>query len=109
MARSLATAHRGSRKKLERPFALIPAKGKNPRPMPAPARRRSAAERAVRPPSPVERALVRERARRRAQIEHQRERKHARRRFVVLVVFLLFVTTFIGLTIWDQIQALFGL
>jgi hypothetical protein len=63
----------------------------------------------VRQPSPVERALLRERARRRARVGHKLERTRARRRFVVLLVFLLFVTAFLGLTIWDQIQALFGL
>jgi cell division septal protein FtsQ len=77
--------------------------------MPAPAPRRAAAPRVVRQPSRVERAVLRERARRRARVEHKLERKRARRRFLVLLVFLLFVTVFLGLTIWDQIQALFGL
>lgn len=52
---------------------------------------------------------MRERAKRRARIEHERERRHARRRFLVLLVTLLFVATVLSLTIWDQIQALFGL
>ncbi|MBA2536366.1 MAG: hypothetical protein H0V20_02895 [Actinobacteria bacterium] len=77
--------------------------------MPAPAPRRAAAQRVVRQSSRVERALVRERARRRARVGHKLERTRARRRFLVLLVFLLFVTVFLGLTIWDQIQALFGL
>ena len=53
--------------------------------------------------------MVRERARRRAKSEHDREKKLARRRFWILVVFLLFVASVLALTIWDQIQALFGL
>ena len=77
--------------------------------MPAPAPRREAAQRVLRHPSRVERALLRERARRRARLEHKLERQRAKRRFLVLLVFLLFVTTFLALTIWDQIQALFGL
>ena len=63
----------------------------------------------MRQPSRVERTLLRERAKRRARVEHKLERRRARRRFLVLLVFLLFVTIFLGLTIWDQIQALFGL
>jgi hypothetical protein len=63
----------------------------------------------VRQPSRVERTLLRERARRRARVEHTLDRKRARRRFLGLLVFLLFVTVFLSLTIWDQIQALFGL
>jgi hypothetical protein len=53
--------------------------------------------------------VVRERAKRRARLEHQRELKRARRRFGVLLLGLLFVAIVIALTIWDQIQALFGL
>ncbi len=53
--------------------------------------------------------MVRERARRRAKVEHDREKTLARRRFWILVAFLLFVAVVLALTIWDQIQALFGL
>jgi hypothetical protein len=53
--------------------------------------------------------MVRERARRRAKIEHDRQKKLARRRFWILLCFLLFVACILALTIWDQIQALFGL
>jgi hypothetical protein len=53
--------------------------------------------------------MIRERAKRRARIEHEREKKLARRRFQVLLLALLFVTIVLGLTIWDQIEALFGL
>jgi len=50
-----------------------------------------------------------ERAKRRARIEHKLEGQHARRRFAVLLFLLLLAAVLISLTIWDQIQALFGL
>ena len=50
-----------------------------------------------------------QKAKRRARIEHERERRLARRRFAGLMFALLLFTTFLALTIWDQIQALFGL
>jgi hypothetical protein len=77
--------------------------------MPAPAPRRARPERHARPPSPLERSLVRERARRRAKLEHERERARAKRRFLALVAGLLFIAVVLAFTIWDQIQALFGL
>jgi hypothetical protein len=77
--------------------------------MPAPAPRRERPSVVPRPPTPLERSLVRERAKRRARIEHERERRLARRRFLVLLAALLFLTAVLALTIWDQIQALFGL
>jgi hypothetical protein len=77
--------------------------------MPASAPRPARPFRQARPPSPLERNVVRERAKRRARLEHQRELNRARRRFQVLLLGLLFVTIVIALTIWDQIQALFGL
>jgi hypothetical protein len=77
--------------------------------MPAPAPRRARPPGLPRPPSPLERSLVRERAKRRARIEHELERRRARHRFYVLVGALLFLTAVLALTIWDQIQAIFGL
>lgn len=60
-------------------------------------------------PGSYQRGLRHARARRRARIEHQRELKRARVRFLVLVGALLFLIAFIGLSIWEKIQALFGL
>jgi hypothetical protein len=77
--------------------------------MPAPAPRRTRLRAVPYPPTPLERGLIRERAKRRARVEHEREKKRARRRFQVLLLGLLFLTIVLGLTIWDQIQALFGL
>jgi hypothetical protein len=63
------------------------------------------------PPDPrgYERALVQARARRRARIEHARELRRARLRFVTLVGSLLFFALFVSLSIWEKIEALFGL
>jgi hypothetical protein len=55
------------------------------------------------------RGLRRARARRRARIEHERELRRARFRFFVLLGGLLFLVAFIGLSIWEKIEALFGL
>jgi hypothetical protein len=77
--------------------------------MPAPAPRRATRPKQVRPTSAVERNLRVERAKRRARAEHKLERQRARRRFAVLLFLLLLAAVLISLTIWDQIQALFGL
>ncbi len=77
--------------------------------MPAPAPRRATRPKQVRPTPAVERNLRVERAKRRAQIEHKLERQRARHRFAVLLFLLLLAAVLISLTIWDQIQALFGL
>ena len=77
--------------------------------MPAPAPRRAERPKQVRPTPAVERNLRVARATRRARIEHKLERQRARRRFTVLLILLLLAAVLISLTIWDQIQALFGL
>ena len=60
-------------------------------------------------PPAVERRLRRERAKRRARIEHRREQRIAGLRFLVLIGVLVFLTLFLGLSIWEKIRALFGL
>ncbi len=79
--------------------------------MAAPAPRRAREERRLKhqEPTRLQRSLVRERAKRRARIEHERERRRARRRFAVLLLALLFFTAVLSLTIWDTIETLFGL
>jgi hypothetical protein len=87
--------------------------------MAAPAPRRASADppraapaRRAEPPTDAhsyERGLTQARARRRARIEHQREKKRARIRFLVLLVGLVFLAIFIGLSIWEKIEAVFGL
>lgn len=60
-------------------------------------------------PHAVERRLRRERAKRRARVEHRREQRLAGLRFLVLIGALVFLALFLGLSIWEKISALFGL
>jgi hypothetical protein len=60
-------------------------------------------------PRAYQRALRKARARRRARIEHKRELSRARLRFLVLLGALLFLVALIGLSIWEKIEAVFGL
>jgi hypothetical protein len=74
---------------------------------PRPAQTRSAT-----PPTDAQsylRKLRQARARRRARMEHQRELRRARIRFLFLLVGLVLLAAFIGLSIWEKIEALFGL
>lgn len=60
-------------------------------------------------PDAVRRAYRRERARRRARVEHRREAKYASLRFWAFMWLLLVVFVIAGLAIWAQVQQLFGL
>jgi hypothetical protein len=60
-------------------------------------------------PRAIEQAYRRERAKRRAKVEHRRRAKHAGLRFWVVLWILLFACVILGLTIWSQVQQLFGL
>jgi hypothetical protein len=60
-------------------------------------------------PRSFQRTLRQARARRRARIEHHRELRRARLRFLVLVLALLFLVVFLALSVWEKIEALFGL
>jgi type VI protein secretion system component VasF len=60
-------------------------------------------------PEAIRRAYQRERARRRAQIERRRESRHARLRFWAIMWVLLVLCVVAALTIWSQVQQLFGL
>jgi hypothetical protein len=42
-------------------------------------------------------------------IEHRRELRRARFRFLVLLGVLLFVTIFLALSIWEKVQTAFGI
>jgi hypothetical protein len=75
----------------------------------SPAPKRPLAEDPPLDPMAVPRAFAQARARRRARIEHRRELKRARVRFLVLLGILVFVTLFLSLSIWEKIQAAFGL
>lgn len=76
-----------------------------------PARRTAALreEPPIADPEAIRRAYRRERAKRRARSEHRREAKHAGVRFWVVLWVLLFASVILVLTIWAQIQQLFGL
>ena len=56
-----------------------------------------------------QRAVARARARRRAREEHQLELRRARIRFAALLGALVVLALFISLSIWEKIQAVFGL
>lgn len=77
--------------------------------MAAPAPRRADADEPPLDPYAVPRAFARERAKRRVREEHQAEVERARLRFWGLIGALLFFAAILSLTIWDQIQALFGI
>jgi len=57
----------------------------------------------------VGRAYRLERAKRRAREERQRERRLAAFRFVTLIALLLAGCVVLGLTVWQEIERLFGL
>jgi hypothetical protein len=50
-----------------------------------------------------------ERAKRRARIEHARERRLARFRFLVIIVLLVALGIFFTIVVWQQVSRLFGL
>jgi hypothetical protein len=60
-------------------------------------------------PGAVAEAYRRERARRRARLARQRASHEARIRFLAVVGFLLIATIVLVVTIWHQVQQLFGL
>jgi Tfp pilus assembly protein PilN len=57
----------------------------------------------------VRRRLVQHRRKRVARIERRREQKWARRRFWILIGVLVLITAFLSVTIWEQIQSMFGI
>ena len=60
-------------------------------------------------PDAIRRAYRRERAKRRARVEHRREAKYASLRFWAIMWLLLVVLVIAALAIWAQVQQLFGL
>jgi hypothetical protein len=75
----------------------------------APAPHRAPTEDPPVDPAAVRRAFALHRAKRRARIEHERELRRARLRFFVLLGGLVFLALFLSLSIWEKIQAVFGL
>jgi hypothetical protein len=60
-------------------------------------------------PVAVHQAFRHHRAKRLARIEHRREHQHARRRFWILLAALFVLAVFLSVTIWAQIQSMFGI
>jgi hypothetical protein len=60
-------------------------------------------------PTAIQRAYRLERAKRRARVEHRRRAQYAGVRFWVVLWVLLFASVILALTIWSQVQQLFGL
>jgi hypothetical protein len=56
----------------------------------------------------VERAYLRERARRRARIERRNDTRSSNARFWVVLAVLVFLTVVIALVAWHEIQTTFG-
>ncbi|MBA3429619.1 MAG: hypothetical protein H0U07_13770 [Actinobacteria bacterium] len=79
--------------------------------MAEPATRRTAGEDAPPPfdPVAVDRAYLQERARRRARVERSQARRRASLRFWFVLLVLLAVSAVLIVTIWREIERLFGL
>jgi hypothetical protein len=60
-------------------------------------------------PDAIDRAYRLHRARRRLRVERRRERARARLRFVAVVVLLVAAAVVLLLTLWHEIQTVFGL
>ncbi|HEU0303967.1 MAG TPA: hypothetical protein VFR32_05240 [Gaiellaceae bacterium] len=60
-------------------------------------------------PTSVAHAYRYHRERRNARIARDLERRRARRRFWLVAAFLLLASLVLAVTIWDQVQTLFGL
>ena len=60
-------------------------------------------------PFAVDRAYLQERARRRARLERSRARRRAGLRFWLVLVCLVAVSLLLTVTIWREIERLFGL
>jgi hypothetical protein len=63
----------------------------------------------VHDPVAVHHAFRHHRRKRLARIEHRQELRRARRRFWILVAALVALAIFLSVTIWEQIQSMFGI
>jgi len=59
-------------------------------------------------PAAIERAYLRERARRRARLQRHNESRSSNARFWVVLAVLLALTVFLALTAWHDVQTTFG-
>jgi len=60
-------------------------------------------------PSAIERNYRRERARRRARLEHRNAARRSGVRFYVVLLALAFLTAFVMLAAWHEVETLFGI
>ena len=60
-------------------------------------------------PEAIDRAYRLHRARRRIKVERSRERARARLRFLAVVVLLIVAVVALLLTLWHEVQSVFGL
>jgi hypothetical protein len=60
-------------------------------------------------PAAVDRAYRYHRERRRARVRHTRARKRANLRFWIVLLLLAGLAVYLMLTVWSQVQQLFGL
>jgi Flp pilus assembly protein TadB len=60
-------------------------------------------------PSAIEQNYRRERARRRARVEHRSATRRSSFRFYVLLVALLFLAAFVMVATWHEVETLFGI
>jgi hypothetical protein len=60
-------------------------------------------------PGAIDRAYLQERARRRARVERSRARRRAGLRFWLVLLGLVAVSVLLTLTIWREVERLFGL
>ena len=60
-------------------------------------------------PAAIERAYVRERARRRARIARRSAKRRSNVRFWIVLTLLTFLTVLLALTVWNEVQKVFGI
>ena len=77
--------------------------------MAQPARRVAAPEEPPVDPEAIDRAYHYHRARRNARLRRQREKARARLRFIITFTLLVGLAIFLMLTIWHEVQRVFGL
>jgi hypothetical protein len=63
----------------------------------------------VHDPVAVHHAFRQHREKRLARIEYRRELRRSRRRFWILVAVLFALAVFLSVTIWEQLQSMFGI
>jgi hypothetical protein len=60
-------------------------------------------------PAAIERAYQRERARRRHRSRRKTEARRSNLRFWVVLIGLVFLTVFVALTVWHEVEQIFGI